>query len=702
MKIRWKKLKLVSSIRKIIFIWVFLTFLIYALFSPGVKISIESFFLDVRTFFASGIFLPENQDSLKVVSVKLNSGDKKFSTDKELIQRFIQSLKLSSRLSPKLTVLLLSPPYDDSIKPLVDMVKKRDDLIVGVYDLFFTKDLRYIPDSLKPIQSKLYSADLNNLDYSRIVRSVPFLDYGFDIEDTKEDNDTLSEKDNDFLKYSDEKNDVVTDIGSLTDKNYSFVPGPRRYKTILAGLVDKIDRSLIDKIKPDLISFRMKETHSENILLHYKIDTLKDNIQKNTLSYTDLNNVDDLNNKISSKIKGSVVVIGVDETQLSFVAGNEKLSDFILNTPKIPSLTHTGFQKKVSRLYLTSCAISNVLSLDYLRIYKKSYVYIGMILLSLLFNVFLWKRFEFTGALILFFLMQLGVLIGISFVLQRYSELVVISDFIIVSWLSFVFLGGWKFRDYIAYNIYLKEKGEEEKQLAGEYDEFLERVVEDIEANSIASLNEVNQELNKYKGSGESNTTDKSDDGGLISVLDKSRYTLEELILYVKELIRLNKKVQKENIKPDIFQTDIKDLIEKLIENFKEEVSVKKLSFDTQKLDRIVVKIDRSMLKEILTNLISNAVKYCFSSSVIKIYTRVEKKYVTIFVSDYGIEIPEEIRDHVFEKFYRASDDNVRSKSGFGMGLYLSRYFASLIDGKLGLSESKGKNSVEFYLRIKR
>ena len=688
MKIRWEKLKFISSIQKIVFIWVFLTFLVYALFSPGVKLSIESFFLDAGTFFGRGFFLSDKTPSQRITAIQIEGNNQ---DSKGVIDRFIHSLELIKKYSPKFTVVLLPPPYDERIVPLIDKIKKQSRTLVGVYNIFFTKDLRYIPESLRPILSRVYSADLNTARYSRVVRSVPLLDYGFDIEDKSSDDD-LSSQGITILDEIEDNNDVVTNIGSLEEKNYSFFPGKRRYKTILAGVVNKIDRNKIDRIKSDLVSFRIQDTHSENILLHYKIGSRKDEIKNNTINYEDLKSIDYgiSDSNIISKIKDSIIVIGMDNR--SSDTTSKKQHNFL--SFRVPAFNFLSFSKEVSGVYVSSLSISNVVNSDYLRIYKNPYLYIMLIVLALVFNFIVWKKLDFKEALLLYFVMIFLIIVLTSFVQQKYNEVILMSDFIVVSTLSFIFLGGWKFKENVTSNMFLREKAMEEKVLEGEYDEFLERVVKDVESLTELSLKELKIE--------DSSVEDKTINNNDSFVREKTRSTLEELQSYVKELDRLNTKIHKERISLDISLFNLKDLVEEVINSFCDEIKIKDVKFDLSWLSSVEIKTDREILKEILVNLVSNAVKYSFPSSSIKIYTEEYKRYLKLYISDYGIPITVDTRDHVFEKFYRAKDNNVRNIKGFGMGLYLSRYFASIIGVDLGGRRIIKKKRVEFYLKIKK
>lgn len=81
---------------------------------------------------------------------------------------------------------------------------------------------------------------------------------------------------------------------------------------------------------------------------------------------------------------------------------------------------------------------------------------------------------------------------------------------------------------------------------------------------------------------------------------------------------------------------------------------------------------DRDQLQMLLSNLISNAVKYSpEGQEQVWIKTFVEKSRVALSVADLGIGVPDSEKRNIFKKFYRIGDENTRSSAGSGLGLYL-------------------------------
>ena len=110
--------------------------------------------------------------------------------------------------------------------------------------------------------------------------------------------------------------------------------------------------------------------------------------------------------------------------------------------------------------------------------------------------------------------------------------------------------------------------------------------------------------------------------------------------------------------------------------------------------------IDPDHFREVVSNLIENAIKYTPSGEVVVNITG-DDKQISISVKDSGIGIPTEDIPHLFQKFYRVDNSDTREIGGTGLGLYLSRRLAEAISGNLRV-ESKYKEGSTFYLEIPR
>ncbi|MEI7522560.1 MAG: ATP-binding protein [Candidatus Saccharibacteria bacterium] len=101
---------------------------------------------------------------------------------------------------------------------------------------------------------------------------------------------------------------------------------------------------------------------------------------------------------------------------------------------------------------------------------------------------------------------------------------------------------------------------------------------------------------------------------------------------------------------------------------------------------------NRLYVREILQNFMSNSMKYS-DKGVITLKAKEQDGGVLFSLSDQGIGISVSNQKKVFDKFFRAEDFRTRSSSGTGLGLYITKKLAKLLDAKLGLESEVGKGS---------
>jgi PAS domain S-box-containing protein len=112
------------------------------------------------------------------------------------------------------------------------------------------------------------------------------------------------------------------------------------------------------------------------------------------------------------------------------------------------------------------------------------------------------------------------------------------------------------------------------------------------------------------------------------------------------------------------------------------------------------VMADPDRLREIITNLFDNAVKYT-EAGKITIGLTGNDEVVQFFVQDTGAGIPAEDVPHLFQKFYRVDNRETRTKGGTGLGLFISRKILELYKGKIWVESEVGKGST-FYVNLPR
>ncbi len=105
------------------------------------------------------------------------------------------------------------------------------------------------------------------------------------------------------------------------------------------------------------------------------------------------------------------------------------------------------------------------------------------------------------------------------------------------------------------------------------------------------------------------------------------------------------------------------------------------------------IQIDPDRLRQILNNLISNAIKYTPSGGKVRVVARPDNAEVVFEVRDTGIGLTEDDRKHLFEKFFRSERPEVRAEMGTGLGLSLVKGVVEAHGGRLEAEGEPGKGS---------
>lgn len=111
------------------------------------------------------------------------------------------------------------------------------------------------------------------------------------------------------------------------------------------------------------------------------------------------------------------------------------------------------------------------------------------------------------------------------------------------------------------------------------------------------------------------------------------------------------------------------------------------------------VHADRERIGQVITNLITNAIKYSPNSGKIIVTSIATKRKVTLCVEDFGVGIPKDKKDKVFEQFFRVSGPEQNTFPGLGLGLYVSSEIIKREGGRIWVESVEGKGS-KFYFSL--
>ena len=173
----------------------------------------------------------------------------------------------------------------------------------------------------------------------------------------------------------------------------------------------------------------------------------------------------------------------------------------------------------------------------------------------------------------------------------------------------------------------------------------------------------------------------------------------DRLTHLVEDLLTASKIQASQELRLNITETDLAALAARSVARLEGQSAHQfVLSFP---LDFPIIYADEERLRQVIDNLLTNAIKYSNAGKAITVGGRYNVNNVTIFVRDEGHGIAQDELDKVFERFYRVDDGLTRHAKGTGLGLYLVKAIVEAHGGQASVKSQLGKGST-FYVTIPR
>ena len=186
-------------------------------------------------------------------------------------------------------------------------------------------------------------------------------------------------------------------------------------------------------------------------------------------------------------------------------------------------------------------------------------------------------------------------------------------------------------------------------------------------------------------------------------ILEKGYRSNEHMIRLINELLEITRIEEGRYIEHPV-ETHLEPLVESVVNSFKEEAEQKGVSLvykkPTEPLPK--VRIDTEKIRQVIINLIDNAIRYNKKGGKVtitlkyvtkKIDDLTGEKWIECEVKDTGIGIPKDQQRRIFERFFRGSNAIRKETEGSGLGLYISKNIIEAHEGRLWFESEEGKGS---------
>lgn len=172
----------------------------------------------------------------------------------------------------------------------------------------------------------------------------------------------------------------------------------------------------------------------------------------------------------------------------------------------------------------------------------------------------------------------------------------------------------------------------------------------------------------------------------------------ERLYLLISDILQLSE-IEAKKTDSDISTVDFKELVYEVLEICQNIADEKNILLCNDIDSSLLVNANKNRMKQLLLNLVNNAIKYNVENGSVSVYARIEPGKVIFGVRDTGIGIEKEHMTRIFERFYRVDKGRSRDMGGTGLGLSIVKHIVQLYSGDIKLNSEIGKGS-EFIIQL--
>lgn len=168
---------------------------------------------------------------------------------------------------------------------------------------------------------------------------------------------------------------------------------------------------------------------------------------------------------------------------------------------------------------------------------------------------------------------------------------------------------------------------------------------------------------------------------------------VDRMILLVKDFLEISR-IEENQLKLKKEPTDLEKIVQEVIDELSPVASAKNCEIHFQTRTQLpVLNIDRLKIKQVISNLISNAIDYKKTRGEVEISLKKQGEETIFCCQDNGIGIPDDEKAKIFTKFYRNDNAMIMAPGGSGVGLFISKAIIDASRGKIWFESQKDRGS---------
>jgi signal transduction histidine kinase len=174
--------------------------------------------------------------------------------------------------------------------------------------------------------------------------------------------------------------------------------------------------------------------------------------------------------------------------------------------------------------------------------------------------------------------------------------------------------------------------------------------------------------------------------------IDTLRRSSDELLEFISSVLNLGR-IESKAIQLHLQSKDVNALLKEVVSKLEYLAGSKNIDIRTELEPLFSIKFDVDLIRQVLSNLVENAIKYSPEKTSILVSSEERDGWIVVQVADQGPGIPEDELPHIFMKFYRSRNAKGSAIKGSGLGLYLAKYFVELHKGRIQVDSTLGQGS---------
>lgn len=227
--------------------------------------------------------------------------------------------------------------------------------------------------------------------------------------------------------------------------------------------------------------------------------------------------------------------------------------------------------------------------------------------------------------------------------------------------------------------------------LAGKVLEPIESMVNEQKRFIGDASHELRTPLTALRSEIEVSMRDKSLSKKVKDMLKSNLEEVQNMQNLVAALLALSRYTDISNVPME--KVDLAILAGDVIKQHTEQAKHKNIKLEN-KLEKVEITGNDASLRQLISTLIDNAIKYTNSDGTVTVQTKPKRRHAYLKVADSGVGIPSEAIPHIFNRFYRVDQSRTNSEvEGYGLGLSIAKSVVDLHNGEIWVSSKLGKGT---------